>query len=119
MQVKKNEAVSTHENSAEYQRLQRGKVHIAAISDNIKNATDRVLEPLDLDRLRQDAMDGIEAKARYRMSMEGVSKEQAELIISEMRNVLREKGATGSPTGGKAGESKAGDYSSAALGVTA
>jgi hypothetical protein len=95
MQVKKNEAVATHENSAEYQRLQRGKVHVAAISDHIKTATDGVLEPLDLDRLRQDAMDGIEAKARYRMRMEGVSQEQEELIIAEMRSVLEEKGATG------------------------
>lgn len=113
MQVKKNEAVATHENSAEYQRLQRGKVHIAAISDNIKSATDRVLEPLDLDRLRQDAMDGLEAKARYRMSMEGVSKEQAELIISEMKGVLKEKGATGL----KGGDAEAADdYNSAVLG---
>jgi hypothetical protein len=94
-QIRKSEVVSTHDNSVEYQRLQRGKIHVAALSDGIKSATEQVLEPLDLHRLRQDAMDGLVAKARYRMRMEGVAKDQEEHIIAEMRCVLAEKGATG------------------------
>merc|ERR1712137_1433870 len=95
LQVKQNQPVLTHDNSVEYQRLQRGKFHVAAIADSIKSATDQALEPLDLDQLRHDAMDGLVAKARYRMRMEGMSRSQEDLVIAEMRSVLEEKGARG------------------------
>uniref|UniRef100_A0A7S4VTD7 Uncharacterized protein n=1 Tax=Alexandrium monilatum TaxID=311494 RepID=A0A7S4VTD7_9DINO len=90
MASRKAETVSTHELSEEHQRLRGGKWKLAAVAEGIQNGMAAALEPLDLDKLKQGAMEGLRDKAKARMRLEGVSREQQSLVLEELSSVLED-----------------------------
>jgi len=88
---RRSEVIQTHDNSAEYQRLQRGKWHLNNAIDGVKKGFDTVLLPLDEHKLKEDAKQALCDKAIYRMRMEGVSKQQQEALIAEMSVAFEER----------------------------
>merc|ERR1719453_914642 len=75
--------------------LQRKKWELGAIAAHIQNTAANTLEPLDEGKLREEATRGLMDKAKFRMRMEGLSKEQQELVLSEFPAVLQETMQTG------------------------
>lgn len=82
--------MSTHEASEENQRLRRGKWELAALAERAKAATAEVLEPLDVDKLRCDALAALQDKAQERMKLQGVPRRQINEVLNEMSDVLEE-----------------------------
>merc|ERR1712217_907650 len=91
MANRRSETVDTSDNSEEYGRLRRGKWQLKAAADSLDTLVSSVFEPLDEEKLKQQAMAGIREKAKERMKFEGVSKRQQELVIAEMNQVLEEQ----------------------------
>lgn len=84
------DSVSTHEVSEENQRLRRGKWELAALAERVRVATVEVLEPLDVDKLKHNAMGALQDKAQERMKLEGVPRRQINQVLKEMPDVLEE-----------------------------
>jgi hypothetical protein len=82
------EPVRTHSQSDEYQRLQRKKWELKQVTERIRTLTVAALEPLDEQKLKLEASQGLMDKAKFRMRMEGLSQEQQDLVLGEMPNVL-------------------------------
>jgi len=91
MSSRRTESVRTREVSEENQRLGQSKWKLAKALRGIENATSAALEPLDVDKLKQHAMKGLRDKAINRMKLQGVSKDQQEVILEEMDALLRER----------------------------
>jgi len=87
----RSEAINTHDESEEYQRLCRGKWQLAAVAEGIKNATSAALEPLNLEKMKQQAMQGLLDKTHERMLLEGMSKEQRDRTMEEMKDLLEQQ----------------------------
>jgi len=68
----------------------------------MKTATDIMLEPLDEGKLRAEATRGLMDKAKYRMRMEGLSKDQQDLVLAEFPGVLLDNGSPAPPDFGSA-----------------
>jgi len=108
MASRRSESLSTHDNSEEYQRLCHGKWQMKAVAEGLQNLTAAALEPLDEVRLREEAILGLRDKAKERMRLEGVSRDQQEQVIAEMLGVLEEKAkASSSSSGGVASSAEA------------
>lgn len=111
--ARRSESLATHTASAENNSLKHGKWQLSALVTGIQKATALALEPLDEDRLKREAMAMLQDKARERMKLEGVSRQQQQIVLEEMRSVLEEHvKAAGSDSrgseqmpGGGAGES--------------
>jgi hypothetical protein len=82
--------VSVGSNSSEYHKLEQGKWALDRLAENIKAVGSDVLEKLDEDKLRRDAMMALRDKARERMRLEGVALDKQEAVLSEMAGVLDE-----------------------------
>merc|ERR1712048_300070 len=91
MASRRSESVSTLEKSDECQRIRRQKWQLKAVAKGIQNATAVVLEPLDEERLKQEALAGLKDKAMERMRFEGVSQQQQNAVLAEMFSVLEEQ----------------------------
>lgn len=85
------EIVKTSSKCDEYQQLQRKKWELGTISKSIQGITDSTLEPLDEEKLRGEATRGLMDKAKFKMRMEGLSKEQQDLVLAELPGVLMER----------------------------
>lgn len=83
--------VCTHDGASAYKRLVRGKWQMKTISEGLRQATDAALMPLDLEKLKHDAVHALANKALERMNLEGVAKGKQELIMNEMMEVLQEQ----------------------------
>lgn len=84
------EKVKTSSNSDDYVQLQRKKWELEQINKGIIAGAADVVEALDLEKLRTEATKGLMDKAKFKMRMEGLSKEQQNLIIAEFPGVLLE-----------------------------
>lgn len=82
------EVVRTHSKSAEYQKLQRKKWELKQVTEKIRTLTVAALEPLDEQKLKLEASEGLMDKAKFRMRMEGLSKDQQDLVLAEFPSVL-------------------------------
>jgi len=91
MASRRSENVGTHASSEECERLRCGRWQLGALASGLEKATSVVLEPLDVDKLKRDAMKVLEDKAKERMNLEGVSRAKQEIVLEEMRAVMREK----------------------------
>lgn len=83
-----HEPVATHDASKEYQRICQHKQTMAAVAGGILSATNYALEPLDEEKLRKQAVQGLMEKAKERMRFEGVAEENQEMILAELPRVL-------------------------------
>jgi len=91
MSSRRTESVRTREASQENQRLGQSKWKLSKVLEGIEHATTAALEPLDVEKLKQHAMKGLRDKAINRMKLQGVSKDQQEVILEEMDALLRER----------------------------
>jgi len=91
MSSRRTESVRTREASEENQRLGQSKWKLAKVLEGIETATNAALEPLDVEKLKETAMKGLRDKAINRMKLQGVSKDQQEVILEEMDALLRER----------------------------
>jgi hypothetical protein len=82
------EVVKTNSKSEEYQKLQRRKWELKQVTEKIRSLTVAALEPLDEEKLKLEASQGLMDKAKFRMRMEGLSKDQQDLVLAEFPNVL-------------------------------
>lgn len=82
------EVVRTHSKSEEYQKLQRKKWELKQVTEKIRTLTVAALEPLDESKLKLEASEGLMDKAKFRMRMEGLSKDQQDLVLAEFPSVL-------------------------------
>jgi len=88
MASRRSETIPTGDTSEEYQRLQRSKWQLNACVQSLAQATSQALEPLDLEKLREEAMTGLRDKATYRMKLEGVPKGHHNMVLAEMASIL-------------------------------
>jgi hypothetical protein len=86
-----HEPVGVAEHSLEYRRLQEGKSHLAAMSDQLLQVSSSLLEPLDEGKLQEQAIQGLKEKARERMRFEGVAPDQQDLVLAELSSVVEEQ----------------------------
>jgi len=100
--IRKPEIVKTYSKSKEHVSLQRRKWELGIIAGEMKTATDIMLEPLDEGKLRAEATRGLMDKAKYRMRMEGLSKDQQDLVLAEFPGVLLDNGSPAPPDFGSA-----------------
>jgi len=91
MASRRSESVPTHNTSEENSHLRCGKWHLGVLAAGIERATAAALEPLDEERLKREAMRGLQDKAKERMRLEGVSWAQQQAVLEEMRGVLFEQ----------------------------
>lgn len=91
MSTRRTERVSTRNSSNEGQHLGHSKWKMGRLADNLQAATELALEPLDVDRLKRNAMKGLRDKAINRMKLQGVSREQQQVILEEMASLLQER----------------------------
>jgi len=91
MASRRSESVGTHATSEECERLRCGKWQLGALANGLHQATAAALEPLDVDKLKRDAIKVLELKAKERMSLEGVSRAKQQVVLEEMRSVMHEK----------------------------
>jgi len=91
MSTRRTERVSTRNTSDEGQHIGRGKWKMGRIADSLQSATELALEPLDIERLKLNAMKGLRDKAINRMKLQGVSREQQVVILEEMASLLQER----------------------------
>ncbi|CAE7449194.1 unnamed protein product [Symbiodinium natans] len=89
--LSRTESVRTRGASEENQRLGQSKWKLSKALEGIESATNAALEPLDVDKLKQHAMKGLRDKAINRMKLQGVSRDQQEVILEEMDALLRER----------------------------
>lgn len=92
---RKPEKVKTSSKSEDYVSLQRKKWELEQINHEILAGAADVVEPLDLAKLRTEATKGLIDKAKFRMRMEGLGKEQQNLVLSEFPGVLMESAGGG------------------------
>lgn len=88
MASRRSEVIPTGDTSEEYQKLRRSKWQLNACVQGLAQATSLALEPLDVERLKGEAMSGLKDKALYRMKLQGVPKEHYNLVLSEMERIL-------------------------------
>jgi hypothetical protein len=98
MASRRFETINTSKRHSSYQSLQTKKWEIKAIAAALENSTALAMEPLDERRLREEATLGLMDKAEFRMRMEGLSAEQAELVLAEFPGVLAETDASPAPS---------------------
>lgn len=91
MSTRRTEHVSTRGGSEENQCVGEGKWKLSKVVENLENVTNAALEPLELDRMKNEAMRGLRDKAIDRMKLQGVSLEQQEVILEEMNSLLHER----------------------------
>lgn len=91
MASRRSEVIPTGEASEEFQKLQRSKWQLSAYGQILGEAAAAAMEPLDLEKLREEAMVGIRDKAMFRMKLDGVPKDQYDSILQEMSLILRQK----------------------------
>eukprot|EP00930_Biecheleria_cincta_P049562 TRINITY_DN34760_c0_g1_i1.p1 TRINITY_DN34760_c0_g1~~TRINITY_DN34760_c0_g1_i1.p1 ORF type:complete len:406 (+),score=62.40 TRINITY_DN34760_c0_g1_i1:57-1274(+) len=91
MSSRRTERVSTRSSSSEGQHLGHSKWKMGRLADNLQAATESALEPLDIERLKRHAMKGLRDKAINRMKLQGVSREQQQVILEEMASLLQER----------------------------
>merc|ERR1719498_1667548 len=84
------EIVKTHKKSPDCQRFHKKKWELGAIAAEIKATTDATLEPLDVAKLKEEATKGLIDKAKFKMRMEGLGKDQQDLVLAELPGVLHE-----------------------------
>lgn len=88
MASKRPEIVKTHSKSVDCRQFHRQKWQLGALAAEIKATTDATLEPLDEAKLREEATKGLIDKAKFKMRMEGLGKEQQDLVLAELPGVL-------------------------------
>eukprot|EP00931_Biecheleriopsis_adriatica_P089096 TRINITY_DN6327_c0_g2_i1.p1 TRINITY_DN6327_c0_g2~~TRINITY_DN6327_c0_g2_i1.p1 ORF type:complete len:558 (+),score=100.31 TRINITY_DN6327_c0_g2_i1:61-1734(+) len=91
MSSRRTEKIKTYGASQESQRLGHSKWKLSKVCEGIQNAAAAAMEPLDVDKLKRDAMTGLRDKALTRMKLQGVSRGQQEVILEEMNALLQEK----------------------------
>lgn len=91
MSSRRTERVSTRNSSSEGRHLGHSKWKMGKLADNLQAATELALEPLDIERLKRNAMKGLRDKAINRMKLQGVSREQQQVILEEMASLLQER----------------------------
>ncbi|CAE8624465.1 unnamed protein product, partial [Polarella glacialis] len=91
MSSRRSEKLATHDTSEENVRFESSKWKLKAVMEGIQNATAAVLEPLDVDKLKLNAMYSLRDKAVNRMKLQGVSREQQEVILEEMGSLMQER----------------------------
>jgi len=96
--TKRPEIVRTHTKSNEYTTLQNKKWELGALAAEIMAQTAATMEPLDEGKLRNEATKGLMDKAKFRMRMEGLAKDQQDLVLAELPGVLLESASAG-PSG--------------------
>jgi len=84
-------AVPTHEDCTEHQQLCRSKWTLAEVLDNLSKVTASALEPLDEEKMREQALQHLKDHAEERMRLEGVASEQQALVMAELPLVFEEK----------------------------
>eukprot|EP00971_Amphidinium_carterae_P255449 5071159-Amphidinium_carterae.1 len=72
-------AVETHEDSGENQELYRSRWTLNTLLDKLGRATSSVLEPLNEEKMRQQALQHLKDKTEERMRLEGVASEKEAL----------------------------------------
>lgn len=95
MATKRPEIVNLSKHSEEFQSLHRRKWALGVIAAQIGSSTDAAMEPLDEQKLRDEAIYGLMDKAKFRMRMEGLAPDQQDLVLAELPGVLAENGADG------------------------
>lgn len=88
--TRRSELVRTHRRSEEVQHMERKKWELQALTNDITVTVAETMEPLNEEKLRQQAMQGLSDKARERMRLEGVSSDQQELVLAEIPRVYYE-----------------------------
>jgi len=83
MSSKRSEPICTHDVSSQCKRLQRKKWELAAVAESIQSVATGVMEPLDEEKLKKDAMKGMLDKARERSTSQGISKDRQEILLRE------------------------------------
>lgn len=103
--------VRTEDTSLAYQRYYVAKSRLEEAGARItQQMEEKVLEPLDLDKLLSDAQNVLELKARMRLRVEGLSREKRMKVLAELPmlfqdaagshdNFLEESGAFGEVEG--------------------
>jgi len=99
MSSRRSESVRTREASEENQRLGQSKWKLDKVLKGIENATKAALEPLDEENLKEKAMRGLRDKAINRMKLQGISKDQQEVILEEMDALLRARAESAKASG--------------------
>eukprot|EP00931_Biecheleriopsis_adriatica_P089095 TRINITY_DN6327_c0_g1_i1.p1 TRINITY_DN6327_c0_g1~~TRINITY_DN6327_c0_g1_i1.p1 ORF type:complete len:576 (+),score=82.30 TRINITY_DN6327_c0_g1_i1:67-1728(+) len=90
MSSRRTEKVKTYDASQENQRLGNCKWKLSKVCEGISTAANAVLEPLDVDKLKRNAIVGLRDKALNRMKLQGVCKDQQQVILEEMDSLLQE-----------------------------
>jgi len=85
------EIVKCYAKAPDYQTLQKKKWELGEITAGISVAASIAMEPLDVEKLREEATKGLMDKAKFRMRMEGLSEDQQKLVLAELPGVLLEK----------------------------
>jgi len=93
------EVVKCSSKSNEYKTLQRRKWELGSIAAEITAAAAATMEPLNEAKLREEATHGLMDKAKFRMRMEGLAKDQQELVLAELPAVLVESVPAAPPVG--------------------
>lgn len=86
----------------EHSHLQSKKALLDHVVDNIEAAASIALEPLDEDKLKEDAALGLIDKAKFRMRMEGLATGLQDSVLAEFPRVLRETHTPASRPAGQA-----------------
>jgi hypothetical protein len=92
------EVVKCSSHSGEYKNLQRTKWKLGSLAAEITSAAAATMEPLDEAKLREEATRGLMDKAKFRMRMEGLAKDQQDLVLAELPGVLLDNGSA-APSG--------------------
>jgi len=90
MMSKRPEIVTTHPKSVDIKNFEERKWEMGRLGDAIKAASSAAMEALDEDTLLGEAHKGLMDKAKFQMRMEGLGKEQADMVIAELPGVLME-----------------------------
>merc|ERR1711879_65941 len=85
--------VSKQQEIDEIACLEQSKINLALLANEIEKSSASAMEPLDVSRLHQEALGSLVDKAKYRMQLEGVPRDQQQLVIDEMLGVIEEKRA--------------------------
>lgn len=91
MSTRRTEHVSTRIGSEENQCVGEGKWKLSKVMENLENATAAALEPLEIDKMKDEAMKDLRDKAIDRMKLQGVGLEQQQVILEEMDSLLEER----------------------------
>lgn len=94
MTSKRQEIIKTHPKSVDCKQFHRQKYQLGALAAEIKATTLATLEPLDEAKLREEATKGLMDKAKFKMRMEGLGKDQQDLVLAELPGVLQENASS-------------------------